>query len=145
MAVTAPLNDDATIRRILLETRRIAVVGASDRPSRPSFGVTGFLVGRGFDVTPVNPTLDGRPVQGVASVATLEEAAPLDMVDVFRRSAEAGQVVDEAIRLGARTVWLQLGVIDRAAAERARAAGVEVVMDRCPVIEWRRLGLPLGA
>lgn len=133
---------DAEIRSLLLQTRRIAVVGASDRPGRPSFGVFGFLLDRGYDAVPVNPALDGRPVHGVASVATLADAAPLDMVDVFRRSAEAGAVVDEAIALGAKAVWLQLGVIDEAAAARARAAGLTVVMDRCPAIEWRRLGLP---
>lgn len=133
---------DAEIRDLLLRTRRIAVVGASDRPSRPSFGVFGFLRDRGYDAVPVNPALTGRPVQGVASVASLAEAAPLDMVDIFRRSAEAGAVVDEAIALGAKTVWMQLGVIDEAAAERARKAGLAVVMDRCPAIEWRRLGLP---
>ena len=133
---------DAEIRDLLLRTRRIAVVGASDRPSRPSFGVFGFLRDRGYDAVPVNPALAGRPVQGVASVASLAEAAPLDMVDIFRRSAEAGAMVDEAIALGAKTVWMQLGVIDEAAAERARKAGLAVVMDRCPAIEWRRLGLP---
>lgn len=133
---------DAEIHDLLLRTRRIAVVGASDRPSRPSFGVFGFLRDRGYDAVPVNPALAGRPVQGVASVASLAEAAPLDMVDIFRRSAEAGAVVDEAIALGAKTVWMQLGVIDEAAAERARKAGLAVVMDRCPAIEWRRLGLP---
>lgn len=133
---------DDEIRDLLLRTRRIAVVGATDRPDRPSHGVFGFLLGRGYDAVPVNPTLDGRPVHGVASVATLADAAPLDMVDVFRRSAEAGAVVDEAIRLGARSVWLQLGVVDEAAATRARAAGIAMVMDRCPAIEWRRLGLP---
>ena len=133
---------DAEIRDLLLTTRRIAVVGASDRPGRPSHGVFGFLRDRGYDAIPVNPALAGRPVQGVASVATLAEAKPLDMVDIFRRSAEAGAVVDEAITLGARSVWMQLGVIDEAAAARARAAGLIVVMDRCPAIEWRRLSLP---
>ena len=133
---------DAEIRDLLLTTRRIAVVGASDRPGRPSHGVFGFLRDRGYDAIPVNPALAGRPVQGVASVATLADAKPLDMVDIFRRSAEAGAVVDEAITLGARSVWMQLGVIDEAAAARARAAGLIVVMDRCPAIEWRRLSLP---
>lgn len=134
--------DDSALRDLLLSTRRIAVVGASDRPSRPSHGVFAFLLARGYDAVPVNPTLAGRPVHGRAALARLEEAAPLDMVDVFRRSEEAGAVMDEAVRLGARSVWLQLGVVDEAAAARARAAGVRVVMDRCPVIEWRRLGLP---
>jgi len=130
------------IRDLLLATRRIAVVGASDRPDRPSHGVFRFLLERGYEVVPVNPALAGRAVHGVPSVATLAEAAPLDMVDIFRRSAEAGAVVEEAIRLGARSVWMQLGVVDAEAAARARAAGLAVVMDRCPAIEWRRLGLP---
>jgi predicted CoA-binding protein len=134
--------NDAEIRDLLLATRRIAVVGASDRPGRPSHGVFGFLLDRGYDAVPVNPALDGRAVHGVASVATLDQAGPLDMVDVFRRSADAGAVVDAAIALGAKSVWLQLGVIDDAAAARARAAGLAVVMDRCPAIEWRRLGMP---
>lgn len=136
------MDDDAAIRDLLLATRRIAVVGASDRPSRPSHGVFGFLLARGYDAVPVNPVLAGREIHGRAVVAALEQAAPLDMVDVFRRSAEAGAVVDAAIRLGARSVWLQLGVVDESAAARARATGLVVVMDRCPVIEWRRLGLP---
>jgi predicted CoA-binding protein len=135
------MSDDE-IRDILLSTRRIAVVGASDRPVRPSFGVSRFLVDRGYQMTPVNPGISGRILHGSPVVARLEEAGPLDMVDVFRRSQEAGAVVDEAIRLGAHTVWLQLGVIDEAAGERARAAGLRFVQDRCPVIEWRRLGLP---
>jgi predicted CoA-binding protein len=133
---------DDEIRDILLTTRRIAVVGASDRPARPSFGVSAFLVDRGYAVTPVNPGIAGRSLHGSTVVAGLAEAGPLDMVDVFRRSQDAGAVVDEAIRLGARTAWLQLGVIDDAAGERARAAGLRFVQDRCPVIEWRRLGLP---
>ena len=133
---------DDEIRDILLTTRRIAVVGASDRPDRPSYGVSRFLVDRGYAIAPVNPGIAGRELHGAPVVAALAEAGPLDMVDVFRRSQDAGAVVDEAIRLGARTVWLQLGVIDDAAGERARAAGLRFVQDRCPVIEWRRLGLP---
>ncbi|GGC31496.1 CoA-binding protein [Siccirubricoccus deserti] len=133
---------DDEIRDILLTTRQIAVVGASDRPDRPSFGVSAFLVSRGYAVTPVNPGIAGRDLHGSTVVARLAEAGALDMVDVFRRSQDAGAVVDEAIRLGARTVWLQLGVVDDAAGERARTAGLRFVQDRCPVIEWRRLGLP---
>jgi predicted CoA-binding protein len=133
---------DAEIRDILLTTRRIAVMGASDRPERPSYGVAAFLADRGYAVTPVNPSIAGRVLHGATTVAALDEAGPLDMVDVFRRSQDAGAVVDEAIRLGARSVWLQLGVTDPAAGARARAAGLRFVEDRCPVIEWRRLGLP---
>jgi uncharacterized protein len=133
-------SDDA-IRAILTGTRRVAVVGASDKAWRPSHGVFGFLLSRGYDATPVNPLLAGRSIHGRTVVARLEDAAPLEMVDIFRASANAGAAVDAAIRLGARTVWMQLGVVDEAAAERARAAGIAVVMDRCPVIEVRRLGL----
>ena len=117
------------------------MVGASDKAWRPSHGVFGFLLSRGYDATPVNPMLAGRTIHGRAVVADLEDAAPLEMVDIFRASAKAGAVVDEAILLGAQVVWMQLGVLDEAAAERGRAAGMTVVMDRCPVIEVRRLGL----
>ena len=132
---------DETIRAILTDTRRIAVVGASDKPWRPSHGVFGFLLERGYDVTPVNPLLAGRAIHDRTVVAGLAEAIPLDMVDIFRTSANAGAAVDDAIRLGARTVWMQLGVVDKVVAARARAVGIVVVMDRCPVIEVRRLGL----
>jgi uncharacterized protein len=134
-------QSDDTIRAILAGTRRIAVVGASDKPWRPSHGVFGFLVSRGYDVTPVNPLLAGRAIHGRTAVASLADAAPLEMVDIFRASGKAGAAVDAAIHLGARVIWMQLGVVDQAAAERARAAGMAVVMDRCPVIEVRRLGL----
>ena len=133
--------DDATIRRILADTRRIAVVGASPRPVRASNEVLHFLVRRGYEVTGVNPGIAGGSLHGRPVVARLDEAAPLDMVDVFRNSRHVGPVVDEAIRLNAKTVWMQLGVIDEDAAARARAEGITVVMDRCPVIEVRRLGL----
>ena len=132
---------DQTIRDVLTGTRRIAVVGASDKTWRPSYGVFGFLVSRGYEATPVNPLLAGRIIHGRAVVASLQEALPLEMVDIFRASANAGAAVNEAIRLGASTVWMQLGVVDEAAAQRARAAGLTVIMDRCPVIEVRRLGL----
>ncbi len=130
------------IPALLRRTRRIALVGASAKPDRPSFGVMRFLLDRGYDVTPVNPGLAGQAIHGRRVVATLAEAAPLDLVDVFRRPQEAGAVAAEAARLGARAVWMQLGVRDEAAAARARAAGLEVVMDACPVIEWRRHSLP---
>lgn len=133
---------DNEIRDLLLRTRRIAVVGASQNPARASHHVSEFLIARGYGVTPVNPGLAGQDLLGAKVAARLADAAPLDLVDVFRRSEEAGAVVDEAIALGAKSVWLQLGVIDEAAAGRARAAGLAIVMDRCPVIEWSRLGLP---
>ncbi len=130
---------DDTIRAILENTRRIALVGASARPDRPSYGVMGFLLDHGYDVTPVNPGLAGQPIHGRPVVATLDDAAPIEMVDIFRASDQVGPVVDEAIRLGAKVIWMQLGVVNQAAAERARAAGITVVMDRCPVIETARL------
>jgi predicted CoA-binding protein len=133
---------DAAIRAILENTGRIALVGASARPDRPSYEVMGFLLGRGYDVTPVNPGLAGQDIQGRTVAATLADAAPLEMVDIFRAADQVGPVVDEAIRLGATIVWMQLGVINEAAAEKARAAGITMVMDRCPVIETARLGLP---
>ena len=133
---------DAEIRDLLLTTRRIAVVGASDKPDRAGCYIPAFLLQHGYDVALVNPVLAGREVHGRTVLASLAEAGPLDLVDVFRRSDQAGQTVDEAIRLGARSVWLQLGVVDDAAGARARAAGLRYVQDRCPAIEWPRLGLP---
>ncbi len=132
---------DEEIRALLLATRRIALVGASNKPERPSYGVMRFLLGRGFDVVPVNPVLAGQRLQGQLVVASLEAAGPLDMVDLFRNAAEVGPPVAEAIRLGAKSVWMQLGVIDEAAAAKARKAGLTVVMDRCPAIEMPRLGM----
>ena len=136
---------DAVIRDILENTSRIAVVGASAKPWRPSHGVMRFLLDCGYDVTPVNPGLAGQTIHDRAVVARVADAAPLEMVDVFRNAAFAATVVDDAIAAGARVIWMQLGVIDQAAAARARDAGLTVVMDRCPVIEARRLGLRLGA
>jgi predicted CoA-binding protein len=136
-------NTDDTIRDILSTTRRIALVGASAKSWRPSNGVMKFLLDRGYDVTPVNPGLAGQTIHGRTVVATLADAGPLEMVDVFRASVHVGPLVDRAIQLGAKTIWMQLGVIDQDAAANARAAGIAVVMDRCPVIEDRRIG-PFG-
>jgi predicted CoA-binding protein len=135
---------DETITDLLRNTRRIALVGASNRQGRASFGVMGFLLERGYDVTPVNPDLVGETIHGRTVVATLDEAAPLDMVDVFRRSEKVAPVAADAIRLGAKSIWMQLKVIDEASAAKAREAGITVVMDRCPIIEDRRMDLRLG-
>ena len=135
------MTDDADIRDILTSVRSVAVVGWSPKPERPSHGVAAYLARRGYRVIPVNPGQAGQTALGETVRATLAEAGPVDMVDIFRRSEEAGAVVDEAIAVGASVVWMQLGVIDEAAAVRARAAGLRVVMDRCPAIEIPRLGL----
>ena len=134
-----PTDDE--IRTILTTTRRIAVVGASDNPARPSHGVLRFLLNRGYDAVPVNPGLAGRLLHGRTVAASLDEALPLDMVDLFRAPEHVLPAVRDAIRLGARTVWMQLGVVHETAAAEARGAGLAVVMDRCPAIEWQRLGL----
>ena len=133
---------DADIARILTSVKTIAVVGWSPRPDRPSHGVARFLATRGYRVIPVNPGQAGSlSPWGEPVRATLAEAGPVDMVDIFRRSEEAGAVADEAVALGARVIWMQLGVEDEAAAARARVAGAEVAMNRCPAIEIPRLGL----
>jgi len=130
---------DAAIRSALA-MRTWAVVGASPQPFRDSNRIASMLKSRGYRVIPVNPNCD--EVVGERAYATLADVPePVDVVDVFRRSEAAGAHVDEAIAIGARAVWLQLGVMDEAAAERARAAGLEVVMDRCPAIEMPRLGI----
>lgn len=142
-----PLTEDHDIADLLKGVRTIAMVGASDRPDRPSNGVMKFLQGQGYRVIPVNPTITGEHVHGEYVWRELAQIGePVDMVDIFRRSSEAGAIVDEAIAIGAKAVWLQIGVIDESAARRAEAAGLQVVMDRCPKIEIMRLGVePVGA
>jgi predicted CoA-binding protein len=133
---------DAYLREILTGTRTIAVVGASPRPHRPSHGVMRYLQRHGYRAIPVNPFAAGGTILGERCYAALAEVPePVDMVDVFRRSEAAGAVVDAAIAAGARTIWMQLGVVDHAAAARAEAHGIKVVMNRCPAIEMPRLGL----
>ena len=136
---------DDFIRGILTGSPVITMVGASPRADRPSHGVMRYLLGKGHTVYPVNPTCAGDDIHGQTVLASIDDVPePIDMVDIFRRSELAGEVVDEAIRVGAETVWMQLGVIDMAAAQRAEAAGLKIVMDRCPVIEYRRLRLDQG-
>ena len=136
------INDEGEIRALLGQPRRIAVVGASPNPARPSNEVLAFLIRQGHDVIAVNPGHAGKTIHGAPVVATLADVEPpAEIVDIFRNSAEAGAAVDEAIVHGAKAVWLQIGVIDQEAARRANDAGLIVVMDRCPKIEIPRLGL----
>ena len=128
---------------ILESVRTIAVVGASPRPERPSHRVMAYLQRRGYRTVPVNPNAAGDTINGERCYASLAEVPePIDMVDVFRRPEAAGAAVDDAIAVGAKMVWMQLGVRDDAAAARAEAAGLMVVMNRCPAIEIPRLRLP---
>lgn len=140
MAVCA---GDDEIREILCTAKTIALVGASPRPERDSHEVMAFLQSRGYRVIPVNPICAGDAILGErvrASLAEIDE--PIDLVDVFRNSEAAGAAADEAIAVKAKAVWMQLGVVNEPAAERARAAGLGVVMDRCPKIEIPRLRIP---
>ena len=133
---------DAYLRDVLEGARTIAVVGASPRSDRPSHRVMRFLQRHGYRAIPVNPFAAGGEILGervYASLADIPE--PVDMVDIFRRSAAAGAAVDAAIAIGAKTVWMQLDVRDDAAAARAEANGIKVVMNRCPAIEIPRLGI----
>jgi predicted CoA-binding protein len=133
--------DDEAMKALLTSVRRIALVGASDKPDRPAFGVMQFLLAQGFDVTPVNPALEDRFLLGRKVVGSIAEAAPLEMVDLFRRSDAIEEPVRHAVKCGAKIIWMQLGVINEPAAAFARAAGLTVIMNRCPVIEMHRLGL----
>ena len=138
-----PLTSDEEIYELLANARTIAMVGASDRPDRASHGVMQFLQDRGYRVIPVNPQITGQHLHGEFVWRELSQIGePIDIVDIFRRSDAAGEAVDQAIAVGAKAVWMQLGVIDEEAAARAEAAGLKVVMNRCPKIEIPRLGVP---
>lgn len=137
-----PLTSDHDIQALLTNVRTIALVGASDNPARASNEVMAMLQHHGYRVIPVNPHLVGAAIHGEPVRRELAEiAGAIDLVDIFRNSDDAGHAVDEAIAVGAKAVWMQLGVINVAAAARAEAAGLKVVMDRCPKIEIRRLGI----
>lgn len=137
-----PLETDADIAALLRETKTIAMVGASDRPERASYGVMKFLQDHGYRVMPVNPSITGETIHGEYVWRELSQIGePIDVVDIFRSSEAAADAVDQAIEGGAKAVWMQLGVVNAAAAAKAEAAGLKVVMDRCPKIEIGRLGL----
>jgi len=137
-----PLTTDAEIRDLLMSVKTIAMIGASDRPERPSYGVMAFLQAHGYRVIPVNPSITGEHIHGEYVWRELSQVGePIDMVDIFRNSDAASEAVDEAIATGAKAVWMQLGVVNERAAARAEAAGLKVVMDRCPKIEIGHLGL----
>src|SRR5258706_4010976 len=130
-----PLERDEDIYALLAETRTIAMIGASDRPDRPSYGVMAFLQSRGYRVLPVNPQITGEHVHGEYVWRELAQIGePIDMVDIFRRPMAAGEAVDEAIAAGAKSVWMQLGVINEDAAARGQAGRLKVVMNRWPEI-----------
>jgi predicted CoA-binding protein len=138
-----PLTRDEDIAELLTNARTIAMIGASDRPDRASYGVMKFLQDHGYRVFPVNPQITGEHIHGEFVWRELAQIGePIDVVDIFRRSEMAGEAVDQAIFAGAKAVWMQLGVINEDAAARAEAAGLKVVMDRCPKIDIARLGLP---
>lgn len=134
--------DDAGIAAVLRATRRVAVIGASSDPGRPSFGVFRYLLAQGFDAIPINP--NERSILGVPAFGTLAAAVadtgPFELVDVFRRSDVCVPHAAEAVAAGARCLWLQQGVVNWDAAAIAVGGGLSVVMDRCTAIEWRRLG-----
>ncbi|CCG86862.1 CoA-binding protein [Erwinia piriflorinigrans] len=134
--------NDKTIADILLSTKTIALVGASDNPARPSYQVMAYLLTQGYQVIPVSPKLAGKTLQGQTVYAALADIpVEIDMVDVFRQSDAAWEVAQEAIAIHAKALWLQIGVLNDQAAVLAKESGLQVVMDRCPKIEIPRLGL----
>lgn len=134
--------EDEALTQILRRVRHIALVGASDKPERASYRVMAYLLVQGYRVTPISPKLAGQTLLGQRVYATLEEVTqPIDMVDVFRNADAAYGIAQQAIAVGASVLWLQLGVINPEASALAQAAGLQVVMDRCPKIEIPRLGL----
>ncbi len=137
-----PQPTDAEIRDLLTRVKTIALVGASNKPHRDSYRVMQFLQSKGYRVIPVNPSLAGETLLGETVFAQLADVPDqIDLVDIFRNSDAAGQITEQAIEVGAGAVWMQLGVVNEAAARKATEAGLQVIMDHCPKIEIGRLGL----
>ena len=135
-------KEDALIHKILTETTTIALVGASPKPERPSYHVMEFLLLKGYDVIPVNPGLEGKEILGQTVVGSLSSIdKPVDMVDIFRSSDAVPGIVEEAISIGAKSIWMQVGVVNEEAAKTAEAAGMDVIMNACPKMEIPRLAI----
>ncbi|ACK50820.1 CoA-binding domain protein [Methylocella silvestris BL2] len=144
MTSSVPSLSGDDIKSILRKVKTIAIVGASANPERPSYEVAAFLLSRGYEVTAVNPGLAGQSLLGAPAVASLKDLpAPVDMVDIFRNSAAAGEVVTDILALNWRpsVIWMQLGVVNEPAAALARAQGITVIMNRCPKIDYVQLGV----
>ena len=140
-----PLTADHDIAELLTNARTIALVGASDRPDRASYGVMRFLQEQGYRVLPVNPRITGEHVHGEYIWRELAQIGePIDIVDIFRKSEDVGPIVDDAIAAGAKAVWMQLGIANPEAAAKAEAAGLMVVEDKCLKIELARSGIVAG-
>jgi predicted CoA-binding protein len=144
-----PQYDDSLIKSILRSTKTIAMVGASGNDMRPSYFAMMYLLAKGYVVHPINPGMAGKKILGQSVYGSLQEVpAPVDMVDIFRTSDAALEIVREALaekdRLGIKTIWMQLGVINEDAAQLARDAGLTVIMDRCPKIEHGRFSGEIG-
>ena len=140
-----PLTTDAEIDALLAEAKTIAIIGASDRPDRASYGVMKFVQDAGYRTIPVNPRITGEHVHGEFVWRDLAQIGePIDIVDIFRKSDDVGPAVDEAIAAGAKAVWMQLGIANAEAAAKAEAAGLKVVEDKCLKIELARSGITVG-
>ncbi|MEQ9517810.1 MAG: CoA-binding protein [Parvibaculum sp.] len=138
--MTSQTYSPELLSRVLKETKTIALVGASADGRKASYIVMKYMLSKGYEIIPVNPREAGNEILGRTVVASLTDIkTPVDMVDIFRNSNAAGAIADEAIAIGAKTVWMQIGVVNEEAATRARKAGLTVIMDRCPKVEYSRL------